>query len=205
MHGPASLRHIPWWLRYYVGWRTTTQLKKIAIRLTHRHCRVEFQGPVRLGPGFALHIPDNGTLIVGPGVDFRRGFVCEISNGGRVTIGALCTFTSHALLQCTTSIEIGERGNFGQSLLITDGGHKFRDWTKPLNDQGYAFRPITIGDDVTVLTKCTILADLGDHAVVGANAVVTRDVPAYSLAVGVPARVVEYFGPVQAPQAPRDG
>lgn len=195
MQGPASIRHVPWWLRYRVGWRTSSALKRFAIKLTHRHCRVEFLGPARLGPGFSLDIPDNGTLIIGPGVDFRRGFVCEISNGGRVTIGALSTFTSHTLIQCTTSIDIGARAVFGQSLMIADGNHNFRDWTRPLSEQGYSFNPITIGDDATVLSKCTVVADIGDHAVIGANSVVTKPIPAYSLAVGAPARVVEYFGP----------
>ena len=43
--------------------------------------------------------------------------------------------------------------------------------------------------------KCTILADIGERALVAANSVVTRPVPAYCLAAGAPARTVEYFGP----------
>ena len=165
------------------------------IRATHRHCTVELQGPVRLGPGFRLWIPDRGTLIVGPGADFREGFACEISGGGVVRIGASATFTSQALLQCTTSITIGDRCTFAQSVLIADGNHRFRDATRPMAEQGYDHRPITIGDDVFVASRCTVLNDVGTHAVVGAHAVVARPVPPYCLAVGAPARVVEYFGP----------
>ena len=61
--------------------------------------------------------------------------------------------------------------------------------------QGYDFRPLRIGDDATILTKATIIASVGRRAVVGANSVVTRDVPDYSVAAGVPARVLDYFGP----------
>ncbi|HWB68040.1 MAG TPA: acyltransferase, partial [Mycobacteriales bacterium] len=84
---------------------------------------------------------------------------------------------------------------FGQAVMIADGNHKFRDHTQHLLDQGYEFRPITIGDNAIVTSKCTILNSIGDGAVIGANSVVTKPVPAFCLAVGAPARVVEYFGP----------
>jgi acetyltransferase-like isoleucine patch superfamily enzyme len=189
------MRHVPWWLRYQVGWRVSSALKRIAVQVTHRHCTVEIAAPARLGPGFRLWIPDRGTLVVGPGADFRRGFSCEISNGGVVRIGALATFTSNALIQCTTSITIGDRCMFAQSIAIADGNHRFRDGDRPLAEQGYDYRPITIGDDVFVASNCTVLHDIGTHAVVGANSVVTKPVPPYTLAVGAPARVVERFGP----------
>jgi acetyltransferase-like isoleucine patch superfamily enzyme len=167
----------------------------LAVVVTHRHCRVEFRGPVRLGPGFTLDIPDRGSFVVGAGVDFRRGFVCEISGAGRVTIGAGSVFTRDALIQCSTSIDIGERGVFGQSLLIVDGNHRYRDLDLPMLDQGYDYRPISIGDDAFITSKCTIMADVGERSVIGANSVVSRPVPAFCVAVGAPAKVVEYFGP----------
>ena len=45
------------------------------------------------------------------------------------------------------------------------------------------------------MAQATVIASLGEHCFVGANAAVTRDVPPYSLAVGAPARVIETFGP----------
>jgi acetyltransferase-like isoleucine patch superfamily enzyme len=61
--------------------------------------------------------------------------------------------------------------------------------------QGYDYRPIRIADDATVTTKCTIIADLGERCFVGANSVVTKPVPPFSVAAGVPAKVIDYFGP----------
>ena len=43
-------------------------------------------------------------------------------------------------------------------------------------EQGYDFRPIRIEDDATITTKCTIIANVGTRAFIGANAVVTRPV-----------------------------
>lgn len=193
-----QIRKLPWRLRYELGTRLASDLRRLSVKATHRHCRVEFQGPVYLGPGFTLRIPDRGKLVIGPNVEFRRGFVCEISDSGRVTIGAGSIFTSDALIQCTTSIDIGERAVFGQALMMADGSHRFRDWTRHLLDQGYDFKPITIGDNASVHSKCTVVADIGTGAVIGANSLVNKPVPDHCLAGGVPARVLEYFGPPEA-------
>lgn len=193
--GANRWSRLPWKLRNEVmsGW--ASDLRRLEVWLTHRHCRVEFEGPVRLGPGFQLHIPDRGTLVVGPGVDFRRRFYCEISGDGEVVIGGGTTFTAEAMIQCATSIRIGRRCAFGQSTFIVDGSHQFRDHTRHWSQQPDDHRPITIGDGVLVNTKCTVVNDIGDRAVVAANSVVTRPVPAYCLAGGAPARIIEYFGP----------
>lgn len=188
-------RALPWQLRYRYGARLASELRRLAVVATHRHCRVELAGPAWLGPGFALHIPEHGSFVVGPGVEFRRGFVCEISGEGRVTIGAGSAFTSHALIQCSTQIDIGERCVFGQSTVIADGFHRFRDPHRHLLDQGYDFRPVVIGDGAVATSKCTITASVGERALLAAHSVVTRPVPAYSLAGGAPARVIDYFGP----------
>jgi acetyltransferase-like isoleucine patch superfamily enzyme len=168
------------------------------IRLTHRHCRVEFRGPVRIGPGFELWIPDRGTLIIGEGVDFRRGFVCEINGDGRVEIGNRCTFTSNALIQCTTSIVIGERSAIGQSVLIVDGFHKYKDPDTHWLDQGYDYRPITIGPGAGISDKCTIQASVGERSMIASGSRVTRPIGDFCLAAGSPARVVDRFEPVSA-------
>ena len=84
------------------------------------------------------------------------------------------------VVQCTTVIEIGERAMFGQSTIVLDGQHRFRDITRPMLEQGYDFHELRIADDATVTTKCTIMADIGEHAFVGANSVVTRPVPAFT-------------------------
>jgi len=191
-------RKIPWYLRYQVGARIASWMRKVAIKATHLHCTVEFQGPVRIGRGFELHIPDNGSFIVGPGVDFRRDFVCEIAGEGKVVIGAGTVFTSQTLIQCTTSIEIGRRCALGQSTLIADGNHAFRDHTKHMFEQGYDYRPIVIGDGAIVMTKCTVINSIGEKSVIGANSLVTRSIPAFCVAGGVPARVIEYFGPPES-------
>lgn len=189
------LNKAPWILRYEYGARLASAARLVALKLTHLHCTVEIQGPVRLGPGFSLFIPDRGSFVVGPGVEFRHGFRCEIHEDGRVEIGGGTVFTSNALIQCSTSITIGEQCAFGQSVLIVDGSHRYRDPDRHWLDQGYDFRPVHIGPGAGISDKCTVQADVGERAMVASGSVVNRPVPPFCLAVGSPARVVRYFGP----------
>jgi acetyltransferase-like isoleucine patch superfamily enzyme len=191
-----QLKKAPWYLRYRVGQQLGSDLRRLTILATHRHCRIEFHGPVRLGPGFALDIPDRGTLVVGSGVDFRRDFVCQISGQGQVTIGDGCVFTASALVQCTTSIHIGQGCVFGQSLMLVDGKHRFDNPTKHVLEQGYDYRPLRIEKHVTVMSKCTIFADIGEGALIGAHSLVSRPIPPRCLAAGTPATPVRHFGDV---------
>jgi acetyltransferase-like isoleucine patch superfamily enzyme len=191
----------PDWKRraWHLRWRTAPHLASATrirvARLTHGHCKLVIPDSVFAGPGFRLEIPGSGTLVVGEGVQFRNGFYCEISATGELTIGAGSIFTADAMIQCTTQISIGERCVFGQGVFLADGAHRFRDHTQHLLDQGYNYRPLTIEDNAVVHSKATIVASLGYRSVVGANTFVNKDVPAYTLVGGVPARVLEYFGP----------
>jgi acetyltransferase-like isoleucine patch superfamily enzyme len=170
-------------------------LRKRLVIWRNPQAHIEFRGPVYIGPGFSLHMPDGGTFIVGPGVEFRRGFRAEIGANGRVEIGAGCYFTYDPIISCDTSITFGVRCGIGQNAYIVDGSHRYRDLDKPFLAQGYDYTPLTIADDVQIHSKCTIVNSLGERAIIGANAVVTKPIPAYCVAAGVPARVLDYFGP----------
>jgi acetyltransferase-like isoleucine patch superfamily enzyme len=193
--GVRRLRRIPRRIGYLHGPRVMSTLRKWWVLARHPHATIRFEGPVYLGPGFSLHIPDEGTFIVGSGVEFRRNFRAEVAGNGRVTIGDGSVFTYSVVIQCSTSIEIGKHCMFGQSTLVVDGNHRFRDLDKAMLAQGYDYRPIHIHDNATITTKCTIIADVGERAFVGANSVVTKDVPAFTVVAGVPAKPLEYFGP----------
>ncbi len=190
---------------YFWAPRIASSLRRRWAVLRNPHCDIRFEGPVYCGPGFSVFAPEGGTLVVGPAVEFRRNFRLELHRGARVTIGGGTVFTYDVLLQCSSSIDIGERCMFGQSSIVVDGNHRFRDLDKPMLQQGYDLRPIRIADDAVVTSKCTIIADLGRRAWIGANSVVTKPVPDYCVAAGVPARVIESFGPRTPTQARPDG
>lgn len=188
------LRRLPWKLRYVYGERLASRWRRRMVLLTNMHADVRIDKNTRLGPGFRLYMPEGGTFIVHPGCDFRRDFVCEISGNGRVEIGAGTIFTGSALVQITTRLTIGARAVFGQATMIADGNHRWRDPDVHLLDQGYDFTPIDIGPGAVSTSKVTILAPIGERALVGAHSLVTKPVPPYTLVGGSPARVIEYFG-----------
>jgi len=180
--------------RYGPALRAVSQLRKWRILLGHRHALVRFGSGVYLGPGFGLHIPGRGSFIVGDDVEFRSGFQAEIEGEGTVTIGPRTSFTYDTVLQCTQSIEIGGDCGIGHSVTIVDGQHRFEDISRPFGEQGYEWHPVKIGNGCQITSKATVLADVGDRSVIAANSVVSRDIPANSVAAGAPARVIREFG-----------
>ncbi|MEJ7892307.1 MAG: acyltransferase [Solirubrobacteraceae bacterium] len=183
-------------LGYLHGPRLMSRLRKRWVVLRNPQATISFGPRTHLGPGFSLHAPWGGTFAVGPDVEFRRNFRAELAGpDARIEIGAGSVCTYDVIMQCGTSISIGDRCMFGQATLVVDGNHRFRALDTPMLDQGYDYRPLRIADDATVTTKCTIIADIGERAFIGANSVVSRPIAAFTLAAGAPAREVEYFGP----------
>jgi acetyltransferase-like isoleucine patch superfamily enzyme len=173
-----------------------SRLRKRWVILRNPQADIRFTEPVYLGPGFSLHVPFGGQFIVGPGVEFRRGFRAELGGAdARVEIGAGSYLTYDVIITCNTRVSIGEACGIGQATYIADGSHRFRDLDHPFLAQGYDYREIAIEDGAQIHSKCTIVNSIGRRAVIGANAVVSRPVPPYCLAAGVPARVIDYFGP----------
>jgi len=192
----GRVRRLPVSIGYFRGPLLMSALRKRWVVFRNPDATIRFGAGTYLGPGFSLHMPFGGTFATGEGVEFRRDFRAELGGpDARIEFGPGCSCTYGVLIQCSTTIEIGARCMFGQSTIVIDGNHRFRDLDRPMLEQGYDFRAIHIADDATITSKCTIIANVGARAFVGANAVVTRPIPPYSVAAGVPARVIEYFGP----------
>jgi acetyltransferase-like isoleucine patch superfamily enzyme len=182
-------------LGYQLGPRVMSELRKRWVLFRHPHADIRFGRGTYLGPGFSLHIPGDGMFVTGPEVEFRRGFRAEIWDGGRITIGARSVFTYDVIVQCSKEVAIGERCTIGQAAMVLDAQHRFRDLSRPMVEQGFDVEAVRIADGVTVTTKCTVMSTIGTRAFIGANSVVSRPVPAYTVAVGAPARAIDYFGP----------
>jgi acetyltransferase-like isoleucine patch superfamily enzyme len=190
-----KLRWLPYALGYKHGPLLMSRLRRWWVIARHPHANIRIHPAAYLGPGFSLHITGPGTFEAGRYSQFRRGFRAEIEGHGRISFGEACVCTYDVLIQCSTSIEFGDRVMLGQSCFMADGNHRFRDLDKPMLSQGYDYTPVRIESDVAVTSKCTILADVGERSYIGANSVVSRPIPAFCVAVGAPAKVIDYFGP----------
>ena len=89
-------------------------------------------------------------------------------------------------------IRIGNNVLIGQSVNMHSESHNFEDGNVPIRNQGISYKGIVIEDDVWIGSKATILDGvvIGVGAIIGAGAVVTKSVPAFAIAVGVPAKIV---------------
>lgn len=88
---------------------------------------------------------------------------------------------------------IGTHVMMGEDCTIITRNHKFDRTDIPMMEQGFEEeKPVHIGNDVWIGDRVTIMpgVHIGDGCVIGAGAVVTRDIPPYSIAAGVPAKVL---------------
>jgi maltose O-acetyltransferase len=114
------------------------------------------------------------------------GWGDELSVGDNSGLGVNCL--------CTGPITIGRDVMIGPDVLLMTSKHEFGDTTRPMRNQGLTLCPIRIEDDVWVGTRAIVMPGVTVHrgAIIGAAAVVTRDVPAYAVVIGIPARVLRY-------------
>lgn len=121
------------------------------------------------------------------GADFGDG--SEIEIGDYSAIGVDC--------QICGPIKIGNDVMMGPEVIILTLNHRFERLDIPMWQQGhYPSEPVVIGDDVWIGTRAIILpgVTISKGAIIGAGAIVTRDVPEYAIAGGNPARVIRFRG-----------
>ena len=132
--------------------------------------------------------------MIGPGVSLSAGMVPgqECLTSPVVTIGDRCLIGRGSGIVGHFDITIGNDVWTGHHVYITDQNHGYEDVTLPISRQSQPERAVHIGDGSWLGYGAVVLpgVTIGRHVVIGANSVVTRDIPDFSVAVGAPARVV---------------
>lgn len=125
----------------------------------------------------------------GRNVDFETGMIFR--NPQNISIGDGCSFSSFVVLDAHESIVIGNNCMFALKVNIVTATH---DYTLSQMNQLTLKKPVVIGNDVWLGVGATVLPGIkvGDGAVIGAHALVTKDVPSKAIVMGVPARIVKY-------------
>ena len=120
-----------------------------------------------------------------------ESFACINNAVGDVMIGNHTRIGLHNTI--IGPVEIGSHVNLAQGITVTALNHNFDDTQKRIDEQGVSTNPVTIEDDVWIGANAVILpgVTIGNHCVVAAGAVVTKDVPPHSLVAGVPAKVIK--------------
>ncbi|MBD5131093.1 MAG: sugar O-acetyltransferase [Clostridiales bacterium] len=109
--------------------------------------------------------------------------------GQNITVGKNAFINSGCCFQDQGGIEIGDNALIGQQVVIATLNHDLM----PEHRANMSPAPIKIGNDVWIGAHATILSGvtIGDGAVIAAGAVVTKDVPAFAVVGGVPARIIK--------------
>jgi UDP-3-O-[3-hydroxymyristoyl] glucosamine N-acyltransferase len=146
-----------------------------------------FYGFPRFSYGFRdIKIGDRCSL--GVGVFLNCGADSHIAIGNDVGIN------DYAYISALYGIDIGDHSRIGEFVSIRDNDHRYDDPTQPIDSQGFIGKPIEIGNDVWIGRGVYIGkgVSIGDGAIIGANSVVTKSIPPFAVAVGIPAKVIKY-------------
>lgn len=187
--------------------RLFSELRNLRNKIYSRYCRSQF-GSCGERPRiyYPLALRNAKDVFIGNHVEIRS--FCQISlhkrysfQGGikefapAIKIGNNCDFGMYNTINCCNKISIGDNFLSGKNVTINDSSHgvfdKLQLTIAPKQRPLYSKGEITIGQNVWIGDNVVILGGvtIGEGAIIAANAVVISDIPAYSLAAGVPARV----------------
>lgn len=183
-----------WLANHFRGTRDTIHSQRMATYLGNRTIRVDgsifMRGEQRIKIGDNTHI-GNGCVLTAWEYTADGGV-----HTPEIQIGANCSIGEYNNITSTNKIVIGDNLLTGRWVTITDNNHgdttleslQLPPLSRPVISKG----PVMVGNNVWIGDKATILpgVTIGDGAVIAANSVVTKDVPAYTVVAGMPARII---------------
>ncbi|MET0663654.1 MAG: acyltransferase [Ilumatobacteraceae bacterium] len=160
----------------------------------------------RFGDGSVICFPPNALFneqyisigddtMFGPQITLSAGMVPgqEMVSDVVITVGDRCLFGKGSGIVGHLEIVIGDDVWTGHHVYITDQNHGYADLDLPISRQVMPERPVSIGSGSWLGHGTVVLpgATIGRHVVIGANSVVTGELPDNCVAAGVPARVLK--------------
>lgn len=115
--------------------------------------------------------------------------VGDVYIGDRTRIGLGCTLIG--------PVKVGNDVRIAQNVVLSGLNHKYEDGSVPISEQGVTTNNIIVEDETWIAANCVVLpgVTIGKHAVVSAGSIVRRNVPAYSVVSGNPAKVIKKRNP----------
>jgi acetyltransferase-like isoleucine patch superfamily enzyme len=159
--------------------------------------QIEIGRYATIGDGSILSGLGRGGLFIGSranvGAYSRLVVGTDIARpGSYIHIGDDCGLGEYSSVGGSGGVAIGKNTIIGQYFSAHPETHNFADITRPIREQGTTRKSIDVREDCWLGARVTVLSGvtIGRGCVVAAGAVVTRDVPPYSIAAGIPARVI---------------
>jgi acetyltransferase-like isoleucine patch superfamily enzyme len=147
--------------------------------------------------GDVLEMFRDGRLEIGEHALLEPGVWLTAAAPGRIVIGGGTFLNLGVQVAAVGLVDIGAHCMFANGCFVTDANHRFDDPSTPVPWQGFTSKgPTRVGDNVWCGANVVITSGVtvGERCVIGANSVVTRDLPPRSIAAGSPARVLTTIG-----------
>lgn len=149
------------------SFKFTKPFRGFLCKLIFKKCgkNINIEKNAFFGNGIDIEIGDNSTIGI-------NSYIGGIGSGGKLVIG------NNVMM--------------ARDIIILTRTHNFENVYEPMNTQGGENFIVTIGDDVWIGARVIILPGIkiGNGAIIGAGAVVTKDIPQYSIVGGVPAKLI---------------
>jgi len=188
--GPLAL------LRFMAARRMLTpQYARLLLRLgwlkLRWRGRLQTDGIAFIGPGVTLEIGRGARIVLGRWSWIGHGTKLR-AHEGEILIGAKTVLGQECTISAFQHVSIGRECIVADRVMLIDFDHGVVEVERPIREQGIYKRDVRVGHNVWIGYGVCILrgVTVGDNAILGTTAVVTRDVPANAVMGGVPARVI---------------
>lgn len=177
--------------RAWSWWYLVRYFRFVKLRITHPD--IQMRGPVFLGRGVRFERRRGyGRIVLGRWVHLGEGTVLRCHEG-TLSIGDKCVFGQRNTVNCHLDVSIGAECIVADWVYVGDFDHRTESTALSIRSQGLIKSPVVIGPDVWLGVKATVLRGsvIGEGSVIAANAVVRGEIPAFTIAGGIPAVVVK--------------
>ncbi len=179
-----------WWQKWRWYEQNSFPQNRLRIHLAFAEREAFCRWPIH---GNVLEALREGRLELGPQVLLEPGVWLTCPGEARIRIGAGTLLNLGVQVAAAELVEIGKHCMFANGCFVTDANHRFDDPRRPVPWQGFTSKgPTRIGDNVWCGANVVITSGVtvGERCVIGANSVVTTDLPPFSIAAGAPAKVL---------------
>jgi len=166
--------------------------------------KIQFGHKIKVGSGLNLMKYSTINALSYNGIEIGNNFtlgkyaIIECTGvlrnvGASLKIGNNVGINHYCFIGVRGDIEIGNNVIFGPRVNIFSENHNYSDLSVPIKNQGVTKGKTVVGNDVWIGANVSIMSgvNIGDGCIIAAGAVVTKDVPPYSIIGGVPAKIIK--------------
>ena len=171
-------------------------IKDIITFLKVKCNRIDYRGGYI---GFDVKIVNRGKIVLYKGVIIRpSSHVYAGNNRSVIEFGEGTEIGNHSTISAHNAILFGKDVLTGPHVFVSDHNHEYTNPNMAISKQGVKCDKggkVTIGDGTWIGTNAVIVGNvnIGKHCVIGANSVVTKDIPDYCVAAGIPAKIIKKY------------